>query len=782
MRRVPRSGDLRGYDDTMLMQTEPYAEEEENKASGAAIRAALAFLSRRWKMIAAYAAATMILAVIIMLTMTPYYTARTQILLNQADSKSSGADAVLTQISGSNAVVDSQLSLITSTALLRRVVQKENLLSNPEFVGTGQRSLLSSAIGVLTSVFATAPLMEEPPPSAEDANALTPAELRAIGQLRGAIRASRVRLTYVIEISATAKSPKMAAKLANAVANAYVIDQLEARYETAQRASVWLSERLTTLADQLRDSEEAVAAFRKQHNLIALPNGTINEQQLSELNVKLATARAETAVAAARYDQVVSAREKGANPASLPDVMRSPVIAQLRGQEAEVNRKEADLVARYGARHPLVVNVRAEVADIQGAITAETRRILDTIQRSYEVAKAQQAALEQNIAQLTGQTGADEAVSIRLRELQRVANANRTLYENFLSRAKLTSEYVTFEAPESRIITVAVPPGAPSYPRKTLGLALAMVIGLVIGLAAAYLVELLNTGFTSPSQVMETLGIPILARIPLTLEDGPASADPETGSAGKKGHRGQTIQRRADSQAIAHLVVEKPLVHYSEAIRTLRTSLHMSDVDHPPKLIMVTSTMPGEGKSTTMASFALSCAVSGARTLLVDCDLRKKSLTHQFQLQNNPGLVDVLTGARPLRECIFQDTETGLHIFPGGADTQTPQDLLTSTRLQKLMQELGADYDYVLVDAPPLGPLADAVILSNLVDKLFFVVRWNETPRQLAREALQTIRDHRKVAGAVLTMIDERAAAKYSAYSIYAGGYYSQYTENYHRR
>lgn len=766
----------------MLMQAEPYAEEEDSRTSAAAIRGAVAFLTRRWKMIAAYTVAMMILALIIMFSMTPYYTARTQILLNQADAKSSGADAVLSQMVASNALIDSQLSLITSTALLRRVVEKENLVNDPEFSGTGGRTLLSGLMGAVTSLFSASPPPEETATASDEPGALSPEELRAIGRLRGALQVSRVKLTFVIDISVTAKSPKMAARLANAVANAYVLDQLEARYETAQRASVWLSERLATLTDQVRASEEAVAEFRKRHNLLALPSGTINEQQLSELNVKLAAARAETAVAAARYEQVVAARQKGMNPASLPDVMRSPVITQLRGQEAEVNRKEADLVSRYGARHPLVVNVRAEVADIQSAIAAETRRILDTIQRSYEVAKAQQEALEQSISQLTGQTGADEAVSVRLRELQRIANANRTLYENFLSRSKLTSEYVTFEAPESRIITTAVPPNGPSYPRKTIGLALAMMLGLGVGLGAAYLVELLNTGFTSPNQVMETLGIPILSRIPLTTQESAGAPLGEGAADVKKSPRPKAIKRRAESQTIAHLVVKMPLSHYSEAIRTLRTSLHMSDVDHPPKLIMVTSTMPAEGKSTTMASLALSYAVSGARTLLVDCDLRKRSLTHQFHLQDNPGLVDVLSGERTLRECLFLDSETGLHIFPAGAETQTPQDLLTSARIQKLFQDLSAEYDYVLIDAPPLGPLADAVILSSLVDKLFFVVRWNETPRQLAREALQSIRDPRKVAGAVLTMIDERAAAKYSAYSLYAGGYYSPYADHYYRR
>ena len=766
----------------MLMQTDTAKDDDDAGFGTAVFHTALAFAARRWKMIASYTAGTMALALVVMFFLTPYYTATTSILLNQADNKSSGADAVLSQVIPNNSVIDSQLSLLTSTALLSRVVKKEDLTKDPEFGGQTAPSLISSMISAISGLFSSSAPTDGA--AAPQANQLTPAELRAVGRLRGAMKASRVKLTYVIDISVTVRSPAKAARLANAIADAYVIDQLDARYETAQRASTWLTERLASLTEQVRMSEAAVAEFRKQNNLVTLNTGTINDQQLSELNVKLATARAETAIAGARYEQVVAAREKGTNAQSLPDVMRSTVISSLRAQEAEVNRKEADLVARYGSRHPQVVNVRAEAADIRSAINAETRRILDTIAHSFEVAKAQQASLEQNIAELTGQSGTDGTVYVRLRELQRIADANRSLYENFLSRAKLTNEYITFEAPESRIITVAVPPGGPSYPRKSLGLILAAVMGLGIGLGAALIVELLNTGFTSPAQVTETLGLPILARIPITDEDMPDSAAPAPAEeAGKKTWtRGRFARRRHNSDAISHLLVKNPLCHYSEAIRTLRTNLHMSDVDRPPKLILVTSTMPGEGKTTTISSFALSCAMSGARTLLVDCDLRKKSLSHQMKLEDKPGIVDVLLGSKPLSECIFSDEETGLHIFPGGADTQTPQDLLTSTRMQKLLQELGAAYDYVLIDAPPLGPLADAVILSHIVDKLFFIVRWNETPRQLAREALSTIRDQRKVAGAVLTMIDERAAAKYSAYSRYAGGYYSQYAEDYYRR
>ncbi len=758
----------------MLMQVEPQVQEEVQPGA-AAFHIGLSFLGRRWKMILAYTAATVVFALVVLFSLTPYYTATTQILLNQSDTKSSGADSVLSQIIPNSSIIDSQINLITSTSLLRRVVIKQKLAEDPDFGAPSSPSLMGTILRTVMSLFSSS----ETDVSTDGNNAAQKAELLATQRLVRAIKATRVKTTYVIEVAVTTKSASKSARLANAVAEAYASDQLEARYETAQRASVWLSDRLSTLSDQLRDSEAAVAAFRKEHNLVTLNSGTINEQQLSELNVKLATARAETAAAAARYDQVVAARQRGANPASLPDVMRSSVISDLRRQEAEVTRKEADLVARYGGRHPMVVNVRAEAADIQGAIKAETQRILDTISHSYDVAKAQQASLEQNIAMLTGQTGVDGAVSVRLRELQRISEANRSLYENFLSRAKLTGEYVTFEAPESRIISMAVPPASSSYPPKLLGILLSVVLGLVIGLVAAIIVELLNTGFTMASQVTETLGVSILARIPVVQElNGPVRSKDE---ADKGWGRRRFAQRRENSQAIAKFLVENPLSNYSEAVRTLRTGLHMSDVDRPPKLIMVTSAIPGEGKSTTISSLALSCAMSGAKTLLMDCDLRKKSASVQFGLDKHPGLVDFLLGSSPLNECIFSEETSGLHILPGGADTQTPQDLLTSARLQTLLKDLAKEYDYVLIDSPPLGPLADPIILANLVDKLFFVVRWNHTPRQLSREALQGIRDHRKIAGAVLTMVDERAAAKYGSYR-YGAGYYGHYADSYYRK
>lgn len=764
----------------MLKQIVQAPVEEEHKEGVIAVHQVLGFLSRRWKLILAYTAGTVMLAVLVLFSLTPYYTATTQILLNPSDTKGAGADKVLAEFVLTNATIDSQLSLISSTALLSRVVDKEHLAGDPEFGGTGARSLVRAIADTLSAPFSH-PEPADPPAAADGKPpaALTPQQLAAIGRLRAALKVSRLKLTYVIEISVTSRDRTKAARLANAVAQAYAVDQLEARYENAQRASEWLSDRLATLANELRDSDAAVAAFRKEHNLLTTNTGTVTAQQLSELNIKLAAARTETGAAAARYNQVQAARRNGTDVASLPDVIRSNVIADLRRQQAEVTRKEADLVAHYGARHPLVVNVRAEAADINAALAAETKRILDTIQHDYEVAKAQQAALEQSIAQLTGQSGVDETVSVKLRELQRVSDANRTLYENFLSRAKLAGEYVTFDAPDSRIITAAVPPGAPSYPPKLLALLGSAVLGLAIGIGAAVVIELLNTGFTWPGQVTETLGLPILARIPsVPLARGREADPPQDG--GERKRRSFRL-RRDDSRSIALQVASKPLSQYSEAIRTLRTGIHMSDVDHPPKVIMATSAMPGEGKSTIMASLALSYALSGSRAVLLDCDLRKKSVSYQFGLEKQAGLVDLLLGTVPVEQCVVTDEATGLAIIPAGTETQTPQDLLASGRMQNLMRQLSASYDFVLVDGPPLGPLADALILSNLVEKIVFVVQWNATPRQHALEAVLSIRDRHKIAGAAISKIDESAAAKYGSYHRLSGGYYSHYGDYYQR-
>ena len=717
------------------------------------------FVWRRWRLILLTTASIMALAFLIMLALTPRYTATVQVLLDPHKEAMFGSQAqtIAPELNLESAKVDSQISVITSINLLRRVVEKEQLTEDVEF-GFQPPGLLSRLLlqlqRLVDSFFAAPPDAAHVEATQED---IPEDVLGSIIRLYNALTALRIKNTYVIEISVASKDPVKAARLANAVANAYLVDQLEARYDAVKRASAWFAERMQGLREQVRQSEEAVAKFRRDNNLIAATSegkATISEQQLSELSVKLIGARAEAAEKRAKYTQAQEIQRKGGNIQAIPDVVHSPVISALRTQQAEVARKEADLVARYSEQHPLVVNARAERRDIERSIAAEVARVISNLKNDYDVAKTGEDSLQESLTRATGAaTGLDNNVGVRLRELERVNVANKTLFEDFLSRAKLTQEQSSFEEREARLISPATKPGTPSFPKKILVEALAGVVGLMIGIGGAIVLDMLNPGFTTAREIEEKLGLPVLASVSLLSE----------------------ADRKLQDQIVdpSRYLLAKPLSRYAEAIRAIRVGVKMADVDHPAKSILVTSSGPDEGKTTMAISLAFSAQKAGQKALLLDGDLRHPALSKFFGLEKKPGLVDHLAGTIALEDAIV--TIAGIAVLSAGSKSTNPADLLGSDRMKQLVEHLRDVYDYVIVDSPPAGPVIDARVLAELVDKVVFVVRWGSADRDLVAQILRHFIADKKLAGLVLNLVDESKIPRYGPYSHHSNESYRKY-------
>ena len=408
---------------------------------------AISFVWRQWKIIASIAGIALLIGVIVTLTQTPRYTATALVLLEPQRQTAPGPGSEQSTSELTDAIIDNQIAIIRSTALLKRVVERINLVADPEFGSTAPQG---------------------PQNSSPASNVIPPNVMASVNALQGAITVGRAGFGSIFAISVTSVDPARATMLANAVASGYVVEKLDARFDAAKNASAWLSDRLVDLRKQLRESEEAVAQFRSDHGLVqGGSNITLNQQQLSEFNAKLVEARNDLAQKKARVDLLRSIKEKGGNIQSLPNLPSSSALQALHTQDAAASQKEADLVARYSDRHPLVVNIRAERRDIQRAIAAEMQQLGANVQNEYELAKSRVDALEQSLRDATGQTGAEDKTAITLRELERTAAVNKTLFENFLQKAKITQEQSTFDAQEARVITPAQPPGAPSYPNKS---------------------------------------------------------------------------------------------------------------------------------------------------------------------------------------------------------------------------------------------------------------------------------------------------------------------------
>jgi exopolysaccharide transport family protein len=711
------------------------------------LRSAASTVKRQLRVILGVAAAIVLLTTFVVFTITPRYTASVQILLDPRKQNIIGSDALIGEVPFDQASVDNQVGLIQSPALLARVVASEDLVEDVEFGRNAPRSFLAG----LRSLFSTRPEASDNPDNAKDrSGSISDYTWASITALQAQLSVDRVGRTYILAIHVRSLRPEKAARLANAVANAYIVDQLEARFEAAQQTSEWLSGRLERLRTELRQSEAAVARFRTEHNLGAEATGVVSEAQLADLSSRLAAARAETAEKKAKFDQAQRILQEGGNPQSLPDVGGSSIMQNLKVQQADISRREADLIARYSDRHPAVVNVRSERGDLERQIRTEVNRVVANLKNDYDVAKSRQESLEKSAGVITGGGAIDNGVAVQLHELERIAAANKSLYESFLSKFKLSEEEATLKSRQVRIIAPATIPRSPSFPLKSLFIGLSLVFGLGAGTGTGFLLEALRKGFSTPEQIEELLTVPVLASVPLLLEK-------DLVSDGKKISPSQYM-------------ITKPLSHFGETIRSMRAGIQMSDVDQPPKIIQVSSSVAGEGKSTIAIALAQSAAASCDRVLLVDCDLRLPAVSKTFKLEKSTGLVDLLTGSQ--EPSIIRDRTTGIYVIGAGSSTQNPPDLFSSSRMRALVERLATSYEFIVFDSPPVGPVVDAVVLSRLVDKLVLIVNWNETPREIVVRTVKQFPEKKKLAGIVLNRIDARQSY---------GGYYNQYYSKYYR-
>lgn len=746
------------------------------------------FLWRRWKFVLIMTAAALLAAEVWIALQTPLYSASTQIIFDPTNEKLASGDGA-SQSTIDSLTLDNQIAIVKSTALLRRVVERENLVDDPEFGATpvqGSAWLGASGahferavqavriylayfgLGAAGSAFERAAkaadhyfgrgveavferALETAGRSAgqsgqDKAGAVKPEPVEAsasnmveasVATLARAVTAKRVGEADVISVSVASADATRAARLANAVAEAYLVDPLYARLDAGLRESSWLNERLPALRDRLRESEEAVVAFRAAHNLVdGGKNVSLDQEQMAQLNARLVAARTDVAEKKAKVDLLQSLEAQGGDAQGLPEVMNSGLLASLRTQLGENSLREAGLAARLGESNPEVIKARAERADIKRAITAELRAVAQNVRNQYSLALAQEDAIEKILHDATGETNLASKTAIELHELEEAASVNRRLFEDFLKRVSIVHELSGDQARLGRIIVPAIPPEVPSFPRKIAIMSAALVAGLGLGLGGAWAREQLSAGFMTSREAEDQLGLPLLVSI-------------------------SRRRPRETPMGMPRHIRLNPLSRLSEAVRTLRISIQMTEIEKSPKVVQVTSALPGEGKTTTSLMLATSFSGSGLKTLIIDADLRNPSVTRYFGLQREVGLVDLLLERTDAESAIhFNDTH-GLWVLPAGANSQRSGDLLTFDRVRKLIGHYRSTFDCVVLDTPPVGQVVDARVISSVVDKTIFVVKWRMTDKEMVRENIRLMPDQGKIAGVVFNFVDERLAKRY---------------------
>lgn len=728
--------------------------------SGAEIQTSelIAIIQRRlWVIIGSLLICTTIFATV-SFQLAPRYTSSAEVLIDTRQLNTVDFQSVVASVAGEIGAIESEIQVITSRDMAGRIVDRLDLTASPEFNPklqdpTIRDRVLSFILSWIPSFSLGNSATDQAISDLTDDDIARKERSDAISILLANLQVTPVGRSFVIKINYTSPDRELAVIVANTIADTYIVDQLDAKFESVRRVTDWLNDRLSVLREKVRESDQAVANYREQAGIVSVDSNTsLVGQQLAQLNAELAVARAERSRAEAELNQIQREINSGRALDTIPEVLSSPLIQSLRSEEATLQRQFAELSSRYGEKHPRVQDAEAELANARDKILSEVQKIASNLRSAVSVARSKERSLQQSLNEISGQQTDISRSEVRLRELERQADADRALYEAFLERFKQTSEQETFQQPDARLISQAE--GAlQTYPPKALIIGFGILIGAFLGILLALLVERMQKGVQSADQLERLTGLSVLSVIP-TL-------------------------RALSRTGIDSKVVDTPTAAYSEAIRAIRTGISLAAIANPVKVVQVTSAIPGEAKTTTALALARSSALSGVKTLLIECDLRRFNLHNRLGNPDGSDLIEILDGMSNNREMsVTKDDLSPLHIIPVHTRYPNPADLLSSDRFAHLMELAKQKYDLIILDSPPLIPVNDARLVSPLVDYILMVVRFDSTERKLIEGSVKQLKnDGNNRIGMVLSRANLKKLSKYSG-SHYTN-YYGRYKEYY---
>jgi polysaccharide biosynthesis transport protein len=659
--------------------------------------------------------------------------------------------------------INTEIEVLKSASLSLRVAEEIRLDENPEFrphsllpLGLAQLGLIGKGWVAtrLREVFDVLGFANLDGSEGGGQNSGDSAEARAkrieaaAAILRNQLSVDRVPFSYVLGVSVASRSPEMAQRLAAKVVDDYLAGQREGRRTALQELALWLKDQLSELKSRIIETETSIEKLKAQSGLGDTGKGNVNEQQVADLNAQLTIVQADVAQKRAQLEQARQiSNDKGALQ-DLPEAITSPLIGQLRLQQSELLRRQSVLRDRLGDRHAEVLSVDAQLAGINKALSDEAAHILGDLQNSYEIALRREESLEASLHRLT-EAQSNSGDYVKLQQLQRIAAADSKLYETYLSQYNEIGTRETLQISGARIITPATLPTAPNFPRRKLWYMGAGSVGIAVGVLLAFLAELLQPGVEPGVEAEQVFGYPVVGVLPLM--------------------RRRRSSRGAASRSMVHTIVGAPLSPLSEAVRTIRLGVSLPHLGQTPMVILVTSCLPGEGKSSVAMLLAASSAGAGQRTALVDCDLRGRTISREFGEQQS-GLTDLLTGIGDIATVAVHDPATGCDVIPAGSSTRNPGDLVASPRMGEVITRLREHYDYVVLDTPPLLSVIDTIALATIADKILVTIDNSRTSSASIVQAFRLLRPKAdRVAGMVLNKVDPKQLGRYG----YGGYHYA---------
>lgn len=709
------------------------------------LRAIYFALRRQRHVILMTIAAFVVLAIAITSMQTPMYSASSRVVLNTGDDlvvgKKSDSDSDPSRAVASD-VVDTEAEVIRSSELALSVARALNLDNNPRFstAAAPRESKLHAALSAIGLARPAKPV--DPSPKA--------AERAVVDKLLSSLSVERIGTTYAFNILIKMSNAVDAQAIANEYATQFTQLDLNRKRDNGSTAATFLSKRLEELRQQAQADTARVQQYRIANHLLSTTGASLSEQEISSYNEAATTARAQAAEDQARLATARAQLQAGSTGDDVGEALNSPVVSTLRTRRAEVSGRLASLEAQFGPLYPGVQKARSELQDIDSQITAEIKRVISNLEAKVRVSSGRLSSIQGSLGSAQGQLVSNNRAMVGLDDLTRRAEASQQLYDSYLAQYKQTVASQGTERPEARVISYADLPGSPISPKPILNVLLALVIGAGIGIVIALVREMLYSGLSTAADIENRLGIRCLGSVPalnsiLPQEESPVAA-----------------------------IINEPESGFAEAFRGVRTSLQYA-LDGPRQVLMISSALPREGKTTVSACLARMAALNGEQVVLVDADPRHRGASRLVRgYGTRPGLIEVLRGEAPLDEALIQDQSSDAWILPIRGTTGRLGDLLIGEEMNQLIEALRARFSLVIFDSAPILPMADTRSLAAKMDAVVMVARWRATADHAVRNALRLLpHDLVPIAGVVLSQVDVRKQAKFGYGD--TGFYYEQY-------
>ncbi|NVC63213.1 polysaccharide biosynthesis tyrosine autokinase [Vibrio sp. 05-20-BW147] len=707
-------------------------------------------MSFKWRILGFTFMATL-LAILVVLNIAPQYTARATLMIEASQARAVSIEEVYGIDTKSQEYFLTQFEILKSDRIAERVIERLALVDHPEFNPEEDEAGFSPA-SVKAWLQQTFPLLEAlkaPTVPLSSEEQVYRARQKVLSAFKANLSISPVRKTQLVHIFYTSKDPKLAALIANEVGKVFIEENIEAKLQVAQEANSWLNVRMEELREKMRASEANLQQFLQSEGLVDVQGVSgLASKELAELSTQLNKARDRRVAAETLFNITQNQSKKGPDVsviASIPEISSHPTIQDVKLAEVQAERKVSELSKRYGPKHPKLKAATAELESVKRNLNNEIRQLVKGINSELQAARQSERTLQAEMDKRKVEFQTLSIQNAKFSELQREVQTNRDLFDLFLNRQKETSASSDFNATVARFTDFAKPPLQPSKPNRKLVVLLAFVASFGLGCVLALVADSLKDTFRDVKQIDRELSLALLGTVPKLKLRKPLRAN--------------------DYFDAKHRQLK-------ESVRSIRTAYLLANTNKPSKVVMLTSAIPEEGKTTASINFALSMAQM-ERTLLIDADLRKPSLGSRFGLNSaQPGLTNVLTGTHPLEECLYHDEALSLDVLSAGVLTSNPLELISSSAFVTLLDELKERYDRIVIDSPPCLPVSDSYVLAQQADSTIIVINSDRTRVSEVKEVVMRFAQQgTRMDGVILNKLDTKQASRYGHYGNYQGYY-----------